>query len=345
MVEMRNSGYSEKYRYDTLVNTLKGYRRKVKAEEEGVAPLYREGHVGARTRYMARIGAPATWFKRKPSQDEAEEMGRPILRRNPWRKEAPKGGRDDREIEGVIFIPHTSNSNLQRVLQQTDDLVTRALGMPRTRYVERGGLTIKDLLVRKNPWFRLGGGCGRPTCHVCQSQGGKGTTCRREGTCYQIECKQCDELEGGVKTWYIGETSRSTMERMKEHLWLFNHKKEGDPTKDEASSALWIHSRDCHQGAMVGGDWRSKVVSTHFGALNRQVTEAVKISRGGGERVRLLNNKQEFGANLLLEVVVMRGDQILGRRNGKRRRNGAEKREACISTLVQSYEGGEDGAG
>ena len=36
--------------------------------------------------------------------------------------------------------------------------------------------------------------------------------------------------------------------------------------------------------------------------------------------MRLLNNKQEFGANLLLEVVVMRGDQVLGRRNQKRRR-------------------------
>ena len=65
MVEMRNSGYSEKYRYDTLVNTLTGYRRKVKAEEDGIAPLYREGHVGARARYMSRIGAPANWFRGK----------------------------------------------------------------------------------------------------------------------------------------------------------------------------------------------------------------------------------------------------------------------------------------
>ena len=38
--------------------------------------------------------------------------------------------------------------------------------------------------------------------------------------------------------------------------------------------------------------------------------------------MRLLNNKHEFGANLLLEVVVMRGDQILEKRNPKRRRGG-----------------------
>ena len=158
----------------------------------------------------------------------------------------------------------------------------------------------------------------------------------REGSCYEIECKRCDGEEGGVKTKYIGETSRSTMERLKEHLWLFTHKKEGDPTKDEASPVLRIHSRDSHEGAMTEEDWRSKVVSTHFGALNRQVTEAVKISGGGGGGggVRLLNNKQEFGANLLLEVVVMRGDQVLGTRNPKRRRGGGGG-EGAGSTIVE----------
>ena len=58
--------------------------------------------------------------------------------------------------------------------------------------------------------------------------------------------------------------------------------------------------------------------------MNRQVTEAVHISNGGENKrrreVRLLNSKQEFGANVLLEVVVMRGDQVLGQRNQKRRR-------------------------
>ena len=68
-------------------------------------------------------------------------------------------------------------------------------------------------------------------------------------------------------------------------------------------------------------DWSSKVTSTHFTALSRQVTEAVQIAEGM-EGVRLLNNKQEFGANLLLEVVVMRGDQVLGQRNEKRKRGG-----------------------
>ena len=155
------------------------------------------------------------------------------------------------------------------------------------------------------------------------------------GTVYRIECTQCEkrveeEKEsggegGGSKAEYIGETSRSTYERLKEHMWLFVNKKEGDPEKLEASSVLWKHSKEDHKGELRMEDWKSSVVSTHLTALNRQVTEAVHISNGGENKrrreVRLLNSKQEFGANVLLEVVVMRGDQILGQRNQKRRRS------------------------
>ena len=159
---------------------------------------------------------------------------------------------------------------------------------------------------------------------MCLSQGGKGTSCRKEGVVYLIDCLLCEKEEGRTKTAYIGETSRSCHERLKEHMWLFVHKKDGDPAKQEANSVLWKHSKDEHGGVMKVEDWRSKITSTHLTALNRQVTEAVLISRGK-EGTKLLNNKQEFGANLLLEVVVMRGDQVLGNRNEKRKRGGQEE--------------------
>ena len=216
MIEMRNSGYSAQYRYDTLVNTIRGFRRKLQQDSEGVKPLYREGHVGARERHMSKISASSKWFRKTRSTDNLEEMGRPTVRRNPWRKGGHTGGdnSDTREVENVTFLPHTGGSSLQKLLQRTDDKVTRALGMPRTRYIEKGGLTLKDLLVRKDPWFAIKGGCDRPTCHICKSQGGKGTSCRREGACYRIDCVKCEKgeeegLEGVRKTSYIGETSRS----------------------------------------------------------------------------------------------------------------------------------------
>ena len=58
-------------------------------------------------------------------------MGRLPVRRNPWRKSTPKVIQEDnREIEEVVFIPRTSDSDLQRLLQKTDDSVTSALKMP-----------------------------------------------------------------------------------------------------------------------------------------------------------------------------------------------------------------------
>ena len=94
--------------------------------------------------------------------------------------------------------------------------------------------------------------------------------------------------------------------------------KETLPTmNNEASSALWIHSRDAHEGQMGVADWKSSILSSHFTALSRQVTEAVLISEkggggggGDGRPVNHLNSKQEFGANLILEMVIMRGDQV-----------------------------------
>ena len=220
MVEMRDSGYSEKYRKDTLVNTMKGYRRKVWASENGGTPLYREGHEGARERHMGRISAPSNWFKRstKLKEDIAHNQEyTKTTRRHPWSNGEKPAPKDDRDVEGVIIIPHTHSSSLQKSMQARDDAVTKALGMPRTRYVERGGVTLKDMLVNKNPWQQLNEGCNRSNCHLCSCQKGGGISCRREGVCYRLECLQC-ENGGGNKTWYIGETSRSAFERLNEHM-------------------------------------------------------------------------------------------------------------------------------
>ena len=102
-------------------------------------------------------------------------------------------------------------------------------------------------------------------------------------------------------------------------MWLFRNKKDGDPEKQEASSALWRHSRDAHNGALEVKDWKSSITSTHIGALGRQVTEAMSIA-SGQPGVVLLNSKHEFGANLVNEVVIMRGGQVLGVRKDKRKK-------------------------
>ena len=124
---------------------------------------------------------------------------------------------------------------------------------------------------------------------------------------------------------------RRYLRRVKEHLWLFSHRKEACPEIclkrhkcSSSDSALWRHSREAHGGTLRVEDWRVTLTSTHRGALNRQVTEAVKISNEG--LGSLLNSKHEFGSNNLSELAVRKGNVMVGGEI-KRKRQEEEKKE------------------
>ena len=57
-------------------------------------------------------------------------------------------------------------------------------------------------------------------------------------------------------------------------------------------------------------DWEIKLTSSHRGALSRQVPEAHRISKEG--LGSLLNKKNEYGANNLTEMAVVKGDFVVG---------------------------------
>ena len=74
---------------------------------------------------------------------------------------------------------------------------------------------------------------------------------------------------------------------------LFKQIKEGNPENNEASSALWLHSKALHNGYMRIVHWKTKILSSHITALNRQETEASLMSNEGVDA--LLNSKNDFG--------------------------------------------------
>ena len=67
------------------------------------------------------------------------------------------------------------------------------------------------------------------------------------------------------------------------------------------------------------------MTSTHRGALNRQVTEAVKISNEG--LGSLLNSKNEFGSNNLSEIAVRKGNYMVGGEPKRKREEGEEEKK------------------
>ena len=150
-------------------------------EAGGGRKVYRLQTQGAIERHRARIGAKSSWFKRRKQEEEEWKDGRdrPSEPKQPRSSETAKKTetgevRDDRQAEGIIFVPYTMGGKLRSRLQNQDDKLTKTMRMPRLRYIERPGRTIADSLVEKDPWYRLQGGCTRETCPVCYWQKGKG---------------------------------------------------------------------------------------------------------------------------------------------------------------------------
>ena len=121
---------------------------------------------------------------------------------------------------------------------------------------------------------------------VCKNGGKKGGRCRRECVEYEIKCEMCGDV-------YEGESSRNAYTRGNEHLTAYE--------KKEKESVLWRHTSTQHQENDTP-NFTMKVTRTHNSALSRQVSEAVTISNTPGNK--LINNKQEFGHNLLWRVSI-----------------------------------------
>ena len=94
----------------------------------------------------------------------------------------------------------------------------------RFKIVEKGGVTLENLLRRSNPWSAEV--CGRTDCFPCKGE--KGGTCWREGVTYTLACQECGEEVAA----YFGESGRNGYSRGKEHF-------EKKLAKDEDNSVLW----------------------------------------------------------------------------------------------------------
>ena len=130
--------------------------------------------------------------------------------------------------------------------------------------IERGGVKVKDILGRKNPWAPST--CSRQYCMICSSMDkkeGTPTTCSQEGVCYMISCDQCKAA--GVVTRYYGESSRTPYLRGKEHLKGQAKKLEENPlAKHDA-----LHHQD------TACSYSMRILRHHKAPLGRQVHESV----------------------------------------------------------------------
>ena len=148
--------------------------------------------------------------------EEDQRQRKKFFQKKCWFK---KGGYDV-----PLFNPHTPGGELAKRMRMKEAQNNQGRRI-RFKIVEKGGITLEQLLRRSNPW--AGEGCERPKCFPCSSGGGGNWW--RESITYLLWCEEC-----GIKVVaYKGESGRNGFSRGEEHL-------DNKATKDEEKSILCI---------------------------------------------------------------------------------------------------------
>ena len=197
------------------------------------------------------------------------------------------------------------------------------MSQEKIKVVERSGCTIRQLLIRSNPWGQ--GHCGRPEgeCPPCDTGDGK-QNCQQRSVLYETFCLRCKEQvdrqkEQGTDTTentgkkvnsvYTGETSLTLRERM---VGVRGEGARGgghlnDYEKGLEKSHMTKHWLSCHRGEEKP-KFGVKIIKSFTSCMVRQLWECIRIRRRLQEQakgeVRLLNSKSEYSRCSLPRLVV-----------------------------------------
>ena len=239
MARMKAGGYDENYRKHVLLNGLAVADSKVRKAEAGEVPLNR----------------PAGYRKIERRKEKKEK-------KKNW---GTKGG-----YLAPIVVPATPNSELAKRLRKKCEQQK----VVRFRIVERGGITLNNMLQNSNPTASKE--CGKEDCFMDnQPEGAR--KCHKSNVLYEWTCRVCGDT-------YTGETSRNFYARAKEHL-----EKSKKSENDDLDSFISNHQLQHHNGALP--DFKVKVLKSFKDPLSRQVYEGIYIRRQSGAS---LNTKQDY---------------------------------------------------
>ena len=220
--------------------------------------------------------------------------------------------------------------NSKKLTQQ--EVWLTQMSQEKTKVVERSGCTIRQILIRSNPWAK--GHCGRPEgeCPPCDTGDGK-QNCQQRSVLYETFCIRCKEeadkqkeQDAGtteitekrvVNSVYTGETSLTLRERM---VGVRGEGARGgghlnDYEKGLEKSHMTKHWLSCHRGEEKP-KFGVKIIKSFTSCMVRQLWECIRIRRRLQEQakgnVRLLNSKSEYSRCSLPRLVVEGTEGIEG---------------------------------
>ena len=190
-MSMKMSGWSEKFRFETIQSGVLGFERQCRVSDAGGRPMYR------------------------PRSYEAEERRRKkALTKTSWYRPA----------DAALFIPATPGEELKKNIERVVKEELERIGMS-AKVVETGGVTMRSMLVRTDLT-----GCIAPACVLCAS-GLKGGSHTRRGAVYTGHCSLCGENnlvseyhgETGDSAYARMETHKQDMEGKKDSNAFHKH--------------------------------------------------------------------------------------------------------------------------
>ena len=328
--ELKNSGYSISQSREIIVSGIRGWRNRARKRKRQNLPFYRLAENTVEDRMRKEIIEKETWFKSKDDDKEDEESptkyrrvndrnrerSRPYLRRG-----SKKTGMKKDDISTVMFVPHTVDSGLAKVIKEKEEKLKELTG-EKVKIVEKAGMKLENILTKNNPW--KGSDCGRPNCLLCMTktltEKDRKKDCTKRNILYEIRCLTCedrikqqiveseDDDEEKMKKIrmmkvpkYIGESGRSAYERGLEHL--------NNLARLSSTSHMLRHMVEAHPNEQFEDvKWGMFILKYLRTAFERQIEEAVHIQQNIEDGV-LLNSKAEYNQSSLPRLVTRIGDR------------------------------------
>ena len=188
----------------------------------------------------------------------------------------------------------------------------------RVKTVEKPGTKLQDQLTNSDPWG--GEKCGRRACGICsQEEVDSKPNCKTRSIVYSNTCLSCKNE--GKKVQYIGESSRSGMERLQ------NHKQDYRGKDAEKKSHMKIHEIEKHQGR-EDIKWLFRIERRYQTAFLRQLGECILIRCRQQKGAEIVNRKEEYSRSVLPQLEVSIGGRMLVRRTAQEIKEKARTQES-----------------
>ena len=228
MGELAMGGYTHPRRFNIVKSAILGYERIWELEYSQKGHVNRPSHISKTKKRAEKLVGKSNWFKQRNTENQIDAKSKVKFKNTtrPYKKSKipPK-------YESIMFCPFTPFSKLKRELQTIEDKINGPRAVCRVKVIERAGPTIGTLLTNKTPWSK--DPCGRTDCHPCRTKPGG---CKTPNITYRLECENCKE--SGVKSHYIGESSRTFFDRAKEHITALRN--------SNKTYAVVKHWQECH---------------------------------------------------------------------------------------------------